>query len=246
MQIKPLNIVFILSFFLTVVLNGQCWPEGLTHDTRPEAQWLSCEKKMSPNETRGNSLWIMYDFGETYSLGTSSIWNFNEPGFTDYGITRLAVDISNDGQRWQTLGEYNLNMATGRRDEGGQLGPDFKGAGARYVLFTALQNGRGTDNCAGLAEIRINLANSTATKEFAEVSPLKVSPNPSQGIIQVELPENQIRELSILDIQGRVLLEVTPNQPKTNLDLSHWAAGFYLVEAIGKDGRRYRKKFTIM
>lgn len=119
-------------------------------DNRAGNNWISCETSASPNADRQESHWIMYDLGQRYELHGSQIWNYNVPGETSRGMQLIGVDISDDGNNWQELGEFNLQLATGDSGYGGVQGPDFDGHYARYILFTSLIN---NTSCKGLGKV---------------------------------------------------------------------------------------------
>ena len=114
-------------------------PCGVTDqlDNSPENNWLSCEKLPNPNPIRPPSHWILYDLNERHELYDTKIWNYNVPGETSKGISAAIFDYSLDGVTWTSLGLYNLNLANGASNYGGDVGPDFQGVYARYVLITA-------------------------------------------------------------------------------------------------------------
>ncbi|MEO0338646.1 MAG: discoidin domain-containing protein, partial [Bacteroidota bacterium] len=173
--------IFLFIFIVSVAdLKAQCWPTGMTHDTRQENQWLSCIATDSPNPQRGKGFWIMYDLGTFYELTTTKVWNFNEPGFIEQGITRLGIDYSLDGTSWKSLPDANLELATGERTYSGQDGPDLDGIVARYVLLTALETGAPNMSCAGLAEVRFDIGDPVNLSSDLPEARLEVFPNPTK------------------------------------------------------------------
>jgi len=100
----------------------------------------------------------MYDFGNPYRLSTMHLWNCNQFGETNQGINEYIVDYSMDGITWISIGEYNLDEATGSSFYEGQEGPDFNLIDAQYVLITAVSNHGGA--CYSLGEMRINIESS--------------------------------------------------------------------------------------
>ena len=242
---KTIYLINLLVLFLASDLLAQCWPEGLTHDTRPGGQWLSCRPAPSPNPVRGDGIWILYDLGYRYDLGPTTIWNYNEPGFLPYGITRLQVDYSLDGVDWTDGGTYDLRPSSGRRDEAGQAGPDLSGVEARYLLFTAVANGENQMSCAGLAEVRFDLQSVTTPTEAPVVpSRLEVFPNPSAGQISVRLPKTSIQALYLYDPQGRELNQWRVDDTQMAIELGDYPPGIYLLRAVGTDGTTFQERLT--
>jgi PQQ-dependent dehydrogenase (s-GDH family) len=56
---------------------------------------------------------------------------------------------------------------------------------------------------------------------------LKITPNPSSGLVQIELPENKPYTLQIFDYRGAKLKEIKDETLLMNLDLSSFSAGLY-------------------
>lgn len=122
------------------------------HSNSPDDAWTSCQEQQSPNANRGMGHWIQYDFGQTYTLNSSQVWNYNGAGATGQGFQNVVIDYSLDGINWTELGTYNWAQATGSTDYNGFLFGDLNGVVARYLLITAIDNFDGGD-CFGLSEI---------------------------------------------------------------------------------------------
>ncbi len=74
-----------------------------------------------------------------------------------------------------------------------------------------------------------------------------ISPNPSRGIIQIEIPEKlKTGKLSIMDLSGRLIFQVEKwNNP--NLDLSHLDNGIYFLVLEDKERQQlFREKLVLM
>lgn len=125
---------------------------GLTDqlDNRPDNNWLSCEVSPNPNPLRTDGHWIQYDMGERYQLLTSQVWNYNVDGDVEKGFEIVAIDYSEDGITWSSLGIYFWPLATGDGNYSGFVGPNFNGEYARYVVFTSLDS---SGNCRGLGKV---------------------------------------------------------------------------------------------
>ncbi|MEL6804942.1 MAG: T9SS type A sorting domain-containing protein, partial [Bacteroidota bacterium] len=69
-------------------------------------------------------------------------------------------------------------------------------------------------------------------------SRLNAFPNPTSGLLTLDLSNQDINELTdiqIFDLNGRLLLQRnTQNQPQIDLDLSAFAQGIYLVRVQGQ------------
>ncbi|MEM6397005.1 MAG: T9SS type A sorting domain-containing protein [Bacteroidota bacterium] len=235
--------LYTLLFFLLTssTLTAQCWPDGFTHDTRPETMWLSCEMSESPNPERPAGLWLRFDFGQAYALSTTTIWNFNEPSYLELGTTRLEVDYSSDGVNWTNWGEVELDLAPGTTDYEGEAGPDLSGVTARYILFTMQEEDQGS-GCAGLSEVRFNLDQTVSSSEIENDDELDVYPNPSSGRFNIRLNGQSISEIIIYDQQGRLLDRIATRGPFYELDISHLPGGIYPIAIQDTDGKQYRRR----
>ncbi len=130
---------------------GQAYPDR--HTTNIFDGWISCEKRQNPNSAHGMSHWIMYDFGQQYSLHDMTIWNMNHPEYVDAGLKNIVIEYSNNGTSWNLADTITLPRAPTSGLYEGAAGIDLNGQNGRYLLITALNNHGG--GCYGLSEIRI-------------------------------------------------------------------------------------------
>ena len=175
--------VFLLVIMLHIqTIDAQCIPDR--HSTSWYDGWVSCAASQSPNPVRGISHWIMYNFGEPYSLTTSKIWNSNDPAHPEYGLQGYAVDYSLNGVTWTTLGTFSVPMAGGSPFYEGTEGPDFVNAIAQYVLVTALSNYGG--NCFGISEMKINIKAGSYGIDENAMAEMIAYPNPFTDVLNVK------------------------------------------------------------
>jgi hypothetical protein len=75
---------------------------------------------------------------------------------------------------------------------------------------------------------------------------LIVYPNPVQNTIQIAINEqgDQIQQVRVYDLNGRILLDESINAYLFTYDVSELAAGVYVVEVMGKKGNRLTSKFV--
>ena len=240
------GVVFLMFLVATTWGKAQCWPQGFTHETNPQQQWLSCTKTQSPNAERGSEIWLMYDLGYEYNLGTSIIWNYNEPNFTEYGVKKMAVDYSSDGVNWTSWGEHQLDLATGRRDDTGSMGPDLSGIKARYILLSVVETGESRVTCAGVAEVRFNLSDlNTSVEEAVTQTRLEVNPNPARDFVNIRVPGIRLQNVSLIDVQGRVVKALNPTNEFVRIDVGVLPDGIYLVRGVDDKGNLFQEKVTI-
>lgn len=65
-----------------------------------------------------------------------------------------------------------------------------------------------------------------------------VYPNPTQGVIHLEVSKDQIAEIVLVDITGAVLLQENITESTTDIDLSLYPKGMYFIHALGRKGQR--------
>lgn len=78
-----------------------------------------------------------------------------------------------------------------------------------------------------------------ATKEIPEVQPLRLFPNPTNGLVRVEIPEPGQDELQVrvINAQGQIVLMQQMSASTIDLDLSAFAYGMYWVQVVSERGR---------
>lgn len=235
---KKIILLSTLFIFTIISAYGQAYPDR--HNTSYTDAWVSCEVEESPNIKRDAGHWIMYDFGDQYSLHESTIWNFNVPDTTSRGMNDIVIDYSNDGETWIELGEYTINEAPGSSIYQGETGPDFGGVVAKHILISILST-HGDATCAAMSEFRVNATVATSTnvpnKELA--LELTASPNPASEytIIQVGEVLNDLR-YSLLDMSGKLLRQGKVTNTDFRLNTSALASGVYTLTAYNQEGNK--------
>ena len=97
--------------------------------------------------------------------------------------------------------------------------------------FTATENGSyavivdngfcvATSTCYAITGVGIN--------DFRNVS-INIYPNPTNGIIEIDLANNKINKISIVDISGRKIIEKVQLNRNEKLDLSDFGSGLYII-----------------
>lgn len=232
---------FILCAVFSSIGYGQCYMDR--HSTCLDDAWLSCSTQMSPNPVRGESHWIMYDFKVVHILGQSHFWNINTPGNTSMGASEIIIDYSNDGINWEEYGSFNITEAPASGFYEGELGPDFAGLAAQYVLLTVADNYGAT--CHGLSEVRfesLGISTSTEALDFTENS-LNLHPNPASDftLIEFESFKEQSLLISLMDLSGREILSQRHNAIKGDnrirLDLVDINSGNYIIRIESQDSQ---------
>lgn len=86
----------------------------------------------------------------------------------------------------------------------------------------------------------------TGTNNPANVSnEVKLFPNPTPGIVYLQFPSNWFEQLSIFDVEGRLIQQLSINRTAVSQTIdSHLPKGFYLLRLDGK-GKRAVKKLVV-
>jgi hypothetical protein len=80
----------------------------------------------------------------------------------------------------------------------------------------------------------------TGIQNLANRQNLVLFPNPTSGMIHIELP-NTIR-CQVIDLTGNILSETSVSSPGFDIDLSRLSSGMYLLKVLTEDGKTmYRK-----
>ena len=58
---------------------------------------------------------------------------------------------------------------------------------------------------------------------------IKIYPNPTTGIVEINLADHKINKLSIIDLYGRIIIENIPANQNETIDLSGFANGVYFI-----------------
>ncbi len=205
---KNLYLSFLLIPVCCSVAIAQCDMDR--HSTNFFDGWISCEAAASPNPLRPESHFILYDFGSTYKLGQTQIWNTNDPAHLDWGMRDVAIDYSLDGQTWTHAGDFIFEQGTGSPRYEGFEGPDLNDIEARYLLITALSNYGG--DCYGMSEIKIQAEEVIISnvEDLVDLLCVDVSlfPNPFTDQITVTLGAECTGDLHyvLYDASGKIVL----------------------------------------
>lgn len=230
-----LSILFIASTVYT-----QQYPDR--HNTTKENSWMSCTMTANPNPAYSFTHWIQYDFGTTYALHQSTFWNVNAYDFLDNGINDFFIDYSVDGIIWRSWGRYSLDQAPGTSTYEGELGPDFNGTVARYLLITPTSNHGGS--CFGLSEFRVQSSPVTIS-DVDNINTLDLaitaSPNPfnerSTIRIKGDLPEGALF-YQLYDQAGRLVQHNSINGSEFIIDGQGLTTGIYNVKIVHNTGTK--------
>lgn len=240
-------LLIIFSISIGVGLNAQCFPDR--HNTTWYDGWVSCETSVNPNSERGESHWLMYDFGYVYKMGQMHVWNTNDVDYLDWGLKTVVVDYSLDGNTWTELGTFDFEQGSGLNTYEGFDGPDFAGIEAQYVLITAIDNYGGS--CYGLSEIKIRVDGTQVVSTEEPELPstcltVHMYPNPFVTRTQVKISSrcDDAVFYSIRDAVGKLIIpeqELSGNTVNLEFSDKNMAAGIYFLSVRqGSQTGQYR------
>lgn len=90
-----------------------------------------------------------------------------------------------------------------------------------------------SENANGCNSIDILYISPTEVSELMQ-SDIKLYPNPSQGLITIEMDSEQNKSLTIINARGTVVLQDQLEDIETTINLSHLSTGMYLVLVDGQ------------
>ena len=228
---------FLFIIIISAGLNAQDCNEGL-HSNHPNDAWISCESSENPNPLRGESIWIMYDLGYTYFLGTTHFWNYNEEWATEFGMKDIIIDVSLDGNQWKQVATFTLDEATGTNTYDGQEGPNLNSEAARYILLNATENWN-NEGCGGLSEVRFDITDSqTMVSIDPKSEEIRIFPNPVETTLHIASSE-VVKELVIINTCGHEMLR---RKECSHVDLSFLPNGIYILGLRKIDGHWVKQK----
>ena len=70
---------------------------------------------------------------------------------------------------------------------------------------------------------------------------VRLSPNPTPGILQVELLPNETNQIAVFDYSGKQVLTSGSNENHAVLDMSSFSNGVYFIEISNSKGRHTNK-----
>jgi hypothetical protein len=88
------------------------------------------------------------------------------------------------------------------------------------------------------------IMNSVSVREIATKSFIKIYPNPSDGIVNIESMKRDIEDVSVYDIHGILVHQEIINEREAKLDLREMTAGIYFLRSR-LDGREQIDKIVI-
>lgn len=197
----------LLFFLLSGALSAQCYPDR--HNTTWHDGWVSCEPSLNPNEERGVTHWIQYDFGHLYILDDLKLWNFNDPTNLDLGVSQVTIDYSVDGVEWVEFGSFFFDQGPGISRYEGEEAIDMDDIQAEHVLITVDANHGGP--CVGFAEVLFGINGViSSVDELVSANAcfdVQVYPNPHREDFRARISSEcgEPMRAQLIDAMGRVI-----------------------------------------
>jgi hypothetical protein len=140
---------------------------------------------------------------------------------------RITIDETQPGT-WQSFEIGLAGAASGLSDE--FTGADISNFGdlALIQIFPAEAGSTLGSELVYVSNIYFSSSESLSTPEFS-VTDFNVYPNPTQHVWNVKTNNINIDTIEVLDIQGRQVLDVTPNGSEAIIDASSLPAGLYFA-----------------
>jgi hypothetical protein len=180
--------------------------------------WLSFDLKQLFKTANANTNFRVTINGTPVGGNQTNPANTFRPPFTGSPITWEAVNI--DLTAYKNLPSIEIGFESSVKE--------------------AYTNGTGTANLVD--NIRVVRFNPTlGLKGNLIQSQLKIYPNPSNGVFNVELPEGKAFELTVTDLTGREISKQTATTGLNLLDLKNAGKGVYLLNVKSENGTAVQK-----
>lgn len=122
-----------------------------------------------------------------------------------------------------------------------------------YGLFTMTFDGTFPANCSGDEELVLEVDTARPCVDTASVNPnaiagvvkqdVKVYPNPSQGIFNIDLNSHEVDEILVFDLAGNIVYSerLRNDSQSIIINLSSQKQGMYILELVGaKEKQRFK------
>ncbi len=130
-------------------------------------------------------------------------------------------------------------------------GGNYSGQNVSGNLFTPSSNGtfvstyHYTDpntSCSNTASVAIVIASCTDVVDLKKkTTEIKLYPNPSNGIFNIETNDLNVKHITVLDLTGRIILNETSDNETITLNISDFSSGVYYVNINSKDRKETLK-----
>lgn len=91
-----------------------------------------------------------------------------------------------------------------------------------------------------------NLPQSTVTvKEFSSSAKMVAYPNPTTGLLNLEIEDALLTQVSVIDLSGRTVYNENIQQQNAQINLSGLNAGVYILRAVDAKGQMHTARISI-
>lgn len=187
-----------------------------------------------------SSIWQTYNGG--------SDWNEVEGNLPDMPI-RWAIYHPNSSKQALIATELGVWQSADLSIDNPQWAPAIGGmANVRVDMLRIRESDKkviAASHGRGLYTTTYDLL-SVGQEEITKELSFEVYPNPSNGIINIILPEEDknIEQVQLFSLQGQLLHDYTPSLKNNSLDLSNYSAGIYVLN-LKTSCKHYSSKITI-
>lgn len=118
--------------------------------------------------------------------------------------------------------------------------PNLSNVCADAIEIVAVQNYLANCNTTQAVDVNSNCA--LANNVVITKKNITISPNPTNSLIDIISIDEQITAISLFDLQGRILKNIIVTSTETQLNLTEFEKGTYLVQILTDDGTTFVKK----
>ncbi len=218
-----------------------------------EAEYHTCGVGISPNSrfaylSCADSLWQVDLWEEDLSAGLELIDTLDTTAelgtATNFGYQQLGPDCK---IYMNTIRQYDWLHVINNPDEKGKA-CDFR---QHSIKLPHLNQPGSFPNFPHFRIDEDQVCDPTITSVFGvpieTVQGMEVFPNPTSGLVTVELPETLSGILSVKDLSSQVVLTLDWEYgDEMQVDLSGFNAGMYLLEVYSDDGRRWVERVVLV
>ncbi|WP_299100683.1 chondroitinase-B domain-containing protein [uncultured Winogradskyella sp.] len=206
--------------------------------------WAAQDGSIVSGDYKGDGEYIIYDLGSEYNLDLIQFSTTNKSDAFGYQIW-VSTTGTNEADFNKVLPETEDLLLTATNTM------DFNqyqfSAAARYVKMI----GYGRFNSAGdtrtsawstIAEIEFFGSNALSVNEFDFSENLKVYPNPSKDVINIEiLNDTQIESAKIYSLEGKLIVNMNTDfiNSSYTIDITNLSKGSYILSLSNEVGLKY-------
>ncbi|MDP3643248.1 MAG: T9SS type A sorting domain-containing protein, partial [Bacteroidota bacterium] len=215
----PLEVTTAVDPQLNVTASGENLPnEGIDklYDDILTSKWL----------VKTTTAWVIYQYGVARKWDSYAITSGNDS--PDRDPLDWTIEGSTDGVNW-TLLNTQTGQSLGERIQTNEYSIANAAAYNYYKWNITANNG---SDIMQAGELTYSLTTAISAI-ITNISDIRVYPNPSNGIINIEAKQARNSTVTVYDANGRVLLSKNINNEVERIDLSAFK-GLLLVKVAGE------------